>query len=144
LDTPPQDIKYWLNYWVYFEFDFNEEAKDCGPKNKWLFHSLVSALSIKHRLCRNSIMFSAIVIGLGPCGADDPGNISVPWCCTDASTTPSISPTLGIADQRSLTLIIHREPVSTPPPIFSVVHTLCCDFIGDGRTAQKFLEDIPL
>jgi hypothetical protein len=29
------------------------------------------------------------------------------------------------------------------PPIFSVMHILCCDFISDGRTAQKFLEGIP-
>lgn len=53
----------------HFNADF-EEIKDYGPKNKFLFHSLLSGLSLKHRLTQTSDMYAAIKKGLDPHGSD--------------------------------------------------------------------------
>ena len=62
LDTLSDDIFGQLDRAVHFKIFFDEEAY--GPKNKFLFHSLLSGLSLKHRLTHNSTMFAAIEEGL--------------------------------------------------------------------------------
>jgi len=57
---------------VHFNADFDKEGKNYGPKNKFLFHSLLSSLSLKHRLTQNSVMYAAIEKGLDPHGLDHP------------------------------------------------------------------------
>ena len=49
-----------------FAIDFEKEAKDYGPKNTFLLHSLLSGLSLKYRLFHNSDMYAAIEKGLDP------------------------------------------------------------------------------
>ncbi|KDR70011.1 hypothetical protein GALMADRAFT_255367 [Galerina marginata CBS 339.88] len=66
LDTLSSDINGELDRAVHFKADFDKEAKDYGPKNKFLFHSLLSGLSLKNRLTQNSVMYAAIEKGLDP------------------------------------------------------------------------------
>ena len=66
LDTLSADINGELDRAVHFKIDFDNEDKHYGPKNKFLFHSLLSGLSLKHRLTQNSDMYAAIEKGLDP------------------------------------------------------------------------------
>ena len=66
LDTLLEDINGQLDRAVHFKIFFEQEAKDYGQTNKFLFHSLLSGLSLKHRLTHNSAMYSAIEGGLDP------------------------------------------------------------------------------
>jgi len=70
LDTLSADINGELDRAVHFNADFDNEVKDYGPKNKFLFHSLLSGFSLKHRLTQNSTMYSAIEKGLDPHGSN--------------------------------------------------------------------------
>jgi hypothetical protein len=72
LDTLSADIKGELDRAVHFKEYFDKEVKDYGPKNKFLFHSLLSGLSLKNRLTQNSVMYAAIEKGLDPHGSDQP------------------------------------------------------------------------
>jgi len=72
LDTLSADINGELARAVHFHADFDNEFKDYGPKNKFLFHSLLSGLSLKNRLTQNSGMYSAIEKGLDLNGVDKP------------------------------------------------------------------------
>jgi len=72
LDALSADINGELDRAVHFNADFDNEVKDYGPKNKFLFHSLLSGLSLKHRLTQNSVMYAAIEKGLDPIGSDQP------------------------------------------------------------------------
>jgi len=72
LDTLSADINGELDRTVHFKTDFDNEVKDYGPKNKFLFHSLLSGLSLKHGLTQNSVMYSAIEKGLDPHGSNQP------------------------------------------------------------------------
>jgi hypothetical protein len=62
LDTLSADIDYQLDWAVHFKILFDGEAY--GPTNKFLFHSLLSGLSLKNQLTRNSSMHAAIEGGL--------------------------------------------------------------------------------
>ena len=66
LDTFLADIGGQLDRTVLFNIDFDEEHKDYGPKNGFLFHSLLSGLSLKYGLVGNSIMYATIEKGLDP------------------------------------------------------------------------------
>lgn len=66
LETLSADIGSQLDRAVIFKIFFSEEAKDYGPTNKFLFHSLLSGLSFKHQLVHNSSMYAAIEGGLDP------------------------------------------------------------------------------
>jgi hypothetical protein len=72
LETLSSDINGELDREVHFKADFDDEVNDYGPKNKYLFHSLLSGLSLKHQLTRNSAMYAAIEKGLDPHGSDHP------------------------------------------------------------------------
>jgi len=72
LETLSSDINGQLDRAVHFKDDFYNEVEDYGPKNKYLFHSLLSGLSLKHRLTHNSAMYAAMEEGLDPYGPNNP------------------------------------------------------------------------
>jgi len=72
LETLSSDINGQLDRAVHFKINFDNEVKDYGPKNKYLFHSLLSGLSLKYRLCSNSAMYATMEKGLEPNGPNNP------------------------------------------------------------------------
>ncbi|KIM46698.1 hypothetical protein M413DRAFT_23069 [Hebeloma cylindrosporum] len=52
--------------------DYENEVEDYGPTNKYLFHCLLSGLSLKHGLTHNSDMYATMVVGLDPHGPKFP------------------------------------------------------------------------
>ena len=71
LETLSSGINGELDRAVHFNIDF-DKAEDYGPKNKYLFHSLLSGLSLKHRLTHNSIMYATMEKGLESHGPNNP------------------------------------------------------------------------
>ncbi|KAH9484647.1 hypothetical protein JR316_0004129 [Psilocybe cubensis] len=70
LEAISADIDNDLASTVYFNADFsNVEASEYGPKNKFLMHSFISGLSIKHNLAQTTTMYALIEKGLDPDGA---------------------------------------------------------------------------
>jgi hypothetical protein len=70
LETLSSGINGQLDRAVHFNINF-DKAEDYGPKNKYLFHSLLSGLSLKHRLTHNSVMYATMEKGLEPHGPNN-------------------------------------------------------------------------
>jgi len=111
LDTLSESIFSELDWQVHFRVDFHKEDKDYGPKNKFLFHSLLSGLSLKHRLCKNSDMFAAIEQGLDPdsalgnVGFDLLPEVMVVGACIQVLLAGSMIPTAGPGYSRSAEVV---------------------------------------